>query len=142
MAQTPTSLRQQGGLTLLHEFLYGLLRILRQWRIILGKMIFVETHLFTQRVVQAMSDDDYRGLQSHLVDHPDAGVVIPGSGGIRKIRWRGSGRGKRGGSRTLYFWNATERIYMLYLYLKNERENVTPKQLAVLRATLEEEGLK
>ena len=60
-------------------------------------MIFVETSLFTQRIVQVMDDDAYAELQEHLTSHPDAGPVIVGSGGVRKIRWRGSNRGKRGG---------------------------------------------
>lgn len=105
-------------------------------------MIFIETPLFSRRVTEALDDDDYAALQMHLSEHPDAGDVIPGSGGIRKIRWSGSGRGKRGGSRSLYFWNCAGRIYMLYLYLKNERENITSAQLKILKKTVEEEGLK
>ena len=68
-------------------------------------MIFIETPIFTKRIQKAMDDDAYAALQQELVKHPDAGDVIQGSGGIRKVRWGGSGRGKRGGSRTLYFWN-------------------------------------
>ena len=57
-------------------------------------MIFVETKLFTSRILDAMSDDEYAALQDHLSRHPDVGALIPGAGGVRKVRWAGSGRGK------------------------------------------------
>ncbi len=93
------------------------------------------------RIVQCVDDDSYRMLQQQLVEHPDAGKVIRGSGGIRKIRCAIKGSGKRGGARTLYYWDVPDRIYMIYCYLKNERENITPAQLNVLRK-LTEENLK
>ena len=105
-------------------------------------MIFIETPIFTKRIQKAMDDDTYAALQQELVKHPDAGDVIQGSGGIRKVRWGGLGRGKRGGSRVLYFWNCAGRIYMLYVYLKNEREDITASQLKQLRQAIELEGLK
>lgn len=105
-------------------------------------MIFIETSVFTKRIQQAMDDDAYAALQQELVNHPEAGDMIKGSGGIRKIRWSGSGRGKRGGSRTLYFWNFADKIYMLYVYLKNEREDISSDQLKLLKKTLEKEDLK
>jgi hypothetical protein len=67
-------------------------------------MIFLETSIFTRRVNNLLPDDEYRQLQSTLVDRPDAGPVIPGGGGIRKIRWSASGHGKRGGARIIYYW--------------------------------------
>ena len=57
-------------------------------------MIFLETHVFTRQVLEAMDDESYRGLQSHLAAHPESGDLIRGSGGLRKIRWSGSGREK------------------------------------------------
>ena len=105
-------------------------------------MIFIETPIFTKRIQKAMDDDAYAAVQRELVKRPDVGDVIQVSGEIRKVRWGGSGRGKRGGSRTLYFWNCAGRIYMLYVYLKNERENMTANQLKLLRQTIEAEGLK
>ena len=101
-------------------------------------VLFTETSLFTSRIIDAMSDDDYAALQQHLVEHPDAGAMIPASGGVRKIRWCGSGRGKRGGSRLIYYWDCGERILMLYVYLKNERENLTPDQVRLMRQIAEE----
>ena len=65
-------------------------------------------------------------LQVHLLDHPDAGAVIPGAHGLRKPRWAGSGRGKRGGLRVIYYWmNAQGVIVLARLYAKNEQENLT-----------------
>ena len=51
---------------------------------------------------------------------------------------RGGGRGATGGARTLYYWDAPDRIYMIFCYLKNERENITPEQLKTLRKLVEE----
>ena len=101
-------------------------------------MIFLETSIFTQLVADAMDDDSYRKLQAHLVDHPDAGSLIQHSGGLRKIRWAGSGRGKRGGSRVIYYWDLGDRILMIYLYRKNERADLTPTQLKVMKSIVEE----
>jgi mRNA-degrading endonuclease RelE of RelBE toxin-antitoxin system len=82
-------------------------------------MIFLETTIFTRRVTAILSDDEYRELQSVLVLRPDAGAVIPAGGGIRKIRWNASGRGKRGGSRVIYYWaTAQDKILMLFIYAK------------------------
>lgn len=101
------------------------------------RMIFLETKVFTNRIVDAMSDDDYAGLQGHLSLHPDAGVIIPGAGGVRKIRWAGSGHGKRGGSRLIYYWDFSDRILMLYVYQKNERENLTEEQKKIMKQIAE-----
>ena len=66
-------------------------------------MIFIETPIFTADVQALLSDEEYARLQDYLVGHPDAGDVIVGTGGLRKIRWTSAGRGKRGGSRVIYF---------------------------------------
>ena len=63
---------------------------------------FIETKLFSGLVAKYLSDEEYAKLQQVLIKTPDAGDVIPGSGGIRKLRWKGSGRGKRGGVRIIY----------------------------------------
>jgi len=59
---------------------------------------FIETRLFTKLVVDYLSDEEYAALQVALIRDPEAGPVIPGSGGVRKLRWAAPGRGKRGGS--------------------------------------------
>lgn len=73
-----------------------------------------------------------------MIRNPDVGDVIPGSGGLRKLRWRLAGRGKRGGVRVIYYRVMTaEQIYMLYVYAKNETEDLTRDQLKVLRKIVE-----
>ncbi len=87
-----------------------------------------------------LSDEEYRLLQRTLVLRPDAGELIPGSGGLRKIRWSAKGHGKRGGVRVIYFWAVSqERILMLLIYAKNEQDDLTPDQLKVLKRIVEEE---
>ena len=101
-------------------------------------VIFIETSIFTRRIQECMDDSSYADLQGFLANNPEAGSVIPGSGGIRKIRWTGSGRGKRGGSRILYYLWTEERILMLFAYLKNEMEDLSQPQLKQLRTVVEE----
>jgi len=82
----------------------------------------------------------YRQLQLALVLHPDLGAVIPGSGGLRKARWAIQGRGKRGGVRVIYYWLVVQnKILMLFMYAKNDQDDLTPEQLKVLRRIVEEE---
>ena len=103
-------------------------------------VVIVETSIFTRQVLALLSDDDYRQLQMALVLHPELGAVIPGSGGLRKTRWSIPGRGKRGGVRVIYFWSAVQdKILMLFIYAKNEQEDLTPEQLNILRKIVEEE---
>jgi mRNA-degrading endonuclease RelE of RelBE toxin-antitoxin system len=64
---------------------------------------FIETKLFTRLVQEYLSDDQYQELQMLLIEQPEAGNIVPGSSGVRKLRWRAPGRGKRGGYRVIYF---------------------------------------
>ena len=66
-------------------------------------MVILETHAFTARILELLSDDEYRLLQQELVARPDAGRLIRGTGGLRKVRWAAKGRGKRGGARIVYY---------------------------------------
>lgn len=103
-------------------------------------MIIIETAIFTRKVQELLPDDDYRQFQYELVEHPDIGVVIPGSGGIRKVRWSLQGRGKRGGVRVIYYWAvAQDQILMLFIYPKNEQDDLSREQVRVLRKIIEEE---
>lgn len=102
-------------------------------------MIFIETPIFTSLVQAILTDEAYRQLQEALLLRPDTGTVIPGSGGLRKLRWRIDQRGKRGGLRLIYYWDVPHDIvYMLFLYRKNEQEDLTSEQLKVLRRLTEE----
>ncbi len=86
---------------------------------------FVETKLFTRLVQEYLSDDEYSKLQQALLANPEAGAVIAGSGGVRKLRWGAAGRGKRGGIRVIYFLRTRQgQIWMLTLYPKNVTENI------------------
>lgn len=85
-------------------------------------MIFIETSTFTKLLPEYLSDDEYLTLQAFLMKVPDAGDVVKGSGGVRKIRWAIDGKGKRSGIRTIYYWNKPDdEIWMLTIYRKSER---------------------
>jgi hypothetical protein len=102
-------------------------------------MEFVETPTFTRLIGDLMDDDDYACLQAALALRPNLGKIIPGGGGIRKMRWTGSGRGKRGGLRFIYYWQtADQRIWMLLVYPKSERDDLSQQQLRQLRILVKE----
>ena len=102
-------------------------------------MLFIETRVFTRELHSFMSDDDYRALQSALLLRPEAGAVIPGGSGLRKLRWAFAGTGKRGGLRTIYYWHKPgECIYMLLIYRKSRQEDLTQEQLKILRKLVKE----
>jgi len=101
-------------------------------------MIIIETTVFTKLIGQLMDDDRYRELQALLIENPEIGDLIQGSGGLRKIRWKLAGRGKRGGVRVIYYWAVSvDQIRMLYVYSKSDQENLTKDQLKVLRQIVE-----
>jgi hypothetical protein len=101
-------------------------------------MLFVETSIFTAELPRWLSDEEYRGLQIYLMEHPDAGDLIRGSGGIRKIRWAAKGKGKSGGVRVIYYWaKVPEHIYLLTLYSKSERSNIDAATLKRIAKQLE-----
>ena len=86
---------------------------------------FVETRLFTRLVQEYLSDDEYVRLQQALIANPRIGDVIAASGGVRKMRWRVAGRGKRGGIRVIYFLRLPHgEIWLLTLYAKNVTGNI------------------
>jgi hypothetical protein len=95
---------------------------------------FIETKLFTRLVQEYLSDDEYSILQQALLSDPEAGAIIPGSGGVRKLRWGVTGRGKRGGIRVIYFLRTRQgQIWMLTLYAKNVTENISASILKQIK---------
>ncbi len=102
------------------------------------------TGRYERAIGKLLSEDARREMEAAIVAAPDAAPVIRGTGGIRKLRWAGSGRGKRGGIRAIYFWLAARgAIYMLAAYAKADRDDLTAadrKALARLVAAIESEG--
>jgi hypothetical protein len=100
---------------------------------------FIETPTFTRTITALLADDDYAHLQIALVQNPSLGDVIRGGGGIRKLRYAVSGRGKRGGIRVIYYWlKDAHQIYMLLAYAKSVKDTLTASELAVLSALVKE----
>lgn len=95
------------------------------------KALFIETAVFTKYLPDYLSDDDYKDLQRYLLNNPEAGSVMPRTGGFRKLRWNDDRRskGKRGGLRIIYYWIDQDRqFWMFTLYDKDEMENLTSSQ--------------
>lgn len=104
-------------------------------------MTFVETKLFTKLLQKYLSDDESAALQQSLMVNPEAGDVIPRSGGVRKLRWGVAGRGKRGGLRVIYFLRLRhDEIWMLTLYAKNVSDNIPANVLKKIKEEIDAEG--
>jgi hypothetical protein len=100
---------------------------------------FVETKLFTRLVQEYVSDEAYRQLQAKLIKDPHVGKIIPGSGGVRKLRWQAPGRGKQGGSRVIYLPKPAEGIiWMLTIYSKNVADDIPVHILRKIRKEVED----
>ena len=105
-------------------------------------MEIIETPVFTRRVLDILSDDEYRDLQSFIAANPAAGNLIPGSNGLRKLRWSIKGKGKRGGSRIIYYWVKPKyTVLMLFLFKKNEQSDLSADQLKRLKSIITQELL-
>ena len=101
-------------------------------------MEFIEATAFTKHVYDYLSDDEYLGLQSFLLQYPEAGKVVPGSGGVRKVRWAMSGKGKSGGVRVIYYFKRQDdEIWLLTIYSKNEVENIPAHVLRQIAKEIE-----
>lgn len=102
-------------------------------------MEFIETDVFTRIILELLSDDSYRELQEFLIKTPEFGDLIPGSKGLRKVRWKPENQGKQGGIRTIYYYKAADdQILFLYAYPKSKKDDLSPKQLKILSQIVEE----
>jgi len=102
-------------------------------------MEFIETPTFTRLLLELLGDDEYALLQQVLVENPERGDLVRGGGGIRKLRYALSGRGKSGGVRVIYYWLRDDgQIYMLLIYPKSKKDTLTDRETALLRELVKE----
>jgi hypothetical protein len=102
-------------------------------------MVFVESSIFTKYIHDYLTDDEYSALQFSLTNRPDAGKVVRGTGGLRKIRWGLKNKGKSGGARIIYYWQVSaDRIFLLTLFAKNEMNDLTSEETKILKKMLKE----
>ena len=101
-------------------------------------MEFIEAAAFTRHVYNYLSDGEYFALQRFLFVHPEAGNVIPGSGGVRKVRWGMTSKGKRGGVRVIYYFQKqADEIWFLTIYSKSPIENIPAHVLRQIAKEIE-----
>lgn len=99
---------------------------------------FIEASAFTKHIYEYLSEDEYLGLQSFLLQYPEAGKIVPKSGGVRKVRWAMSGRGKSGGVRVIYYFKKQDdEIWLLTIYSKSETENIPAHVLRQIAKEIE-----
>ncbi len=104
-------------------------------------MVFIEADIFTSQLEDNLTDDDYALLQNALIANPESGVVIQHSGGLRKFRWQSSfnDKGKRGGVRVIYYYvDHRDQIFMVFIYPKGVKDDLSTSELNVLRKIRED----
>ena len=106
------------------------------------KLVCFKTPLFTRLLPEYLNDDSYSGLQKAVLEHPESGDVMPGTGGFRKIRWEDPrrGKGKRGGLRVIYYYlTAEHQIWLFTLYDKGEASDLTADEKKALKKAINAE---
>ena len=99
---------------------------------------FIESAVFERLCALYLDDDEYAELQQFMMETPEAGKVVPGSGGVRKLRWKRKGMGKRGGLRVIYYVRyRPNEFWMLTLYAKAKQEYVPSHILKQLKEVFE-----
>jgi len=100
-------------------------------------VIFIEDHGFQKRRKGLLDEEGLFALMEWLASHPGIGKVIPGSGGLRKLRWAARGQGKRGGLRVIYFWwISDDQILFLDIYSKNHQEDLAAEEIKKLKGKI------
>lgn len=98
-----------------------------------------ETEPFQRKVAKLLSREEREDLIAYLAEHPSSGVLIEGTGGVRKLRWGRSGRGKSGGVRVIYYFHSEIMpLYLLAVFGKNEKANISREEKrALAKAVIE-----
>lgn len=105
-----------------------------------GVLTIVETPIFSKLVYDYLTDDEFAEFQVFLAENPEAGDVVPRSGGVRKIRWARRGMGKSGGVRVIYFNRLSDsEIWLLAIYAKAKQENAPAHILRAMKEVIENE---
>jgi len=100
-------------------------------------MTVVETPVFLREAAVSLTDEERVEVIGFLAANPEAGDVMTGTGGGRKLRWRAQGRGKRGGVRVIYYYhNESVPLFLLNVFAKNEKSNLTKSEQAEMKALL------
>ena len=100
-------------------------------------MLFKELDSYARKVDKILVDGEQRKVKEFLSKNPETGALIRGSGGLRKLRWAASGRGKSGGARVIYYHIAKDGvIYLCEIYKKKDQENLTQKQTKNIKREL------
>ncbi len=106
------------------------------------KLVFIEAPPFTRLLADYLTDEAYRSLQAALLENPELGDLMPGTGGFRKLRWQDSrrGKGKRGGLRVIYYYLTADRqIWFFTLYDKDEAVDLSTEEKRLLKQAIQQE---
>lgn len=100
--------------------------------------LIIETPLFTKTIDSLISEEEFRKLQGELIENPEKGKIIQGTGGARKLRFAVSGTGKSGGIRVIYYYKVDDMIFLLLAYKKNKQDNLTEDQKKILKELIKD----
>lgn len=102
-------------------------------------MTFTETKLFTKLIYDYLTDDEFIEFQNYLIENPETGDLIKKTGGLRKVRWKAKGKGKRSGVRIIYYWyKSMDQIFLLTVFAKNEVSDLSEDERKILKQIVEE----
>ena len=99
---------------------------------------FIETSLFTRQIRLIATDDELKTLQCELIESPDKGDLIQGTGGLRKVRMATGNQGKSGSARVIYFLATSETIYLVMAYPKSTKDSLSAAEKIVLKKLVQQ----